>query len=938
MRSRQLYVIGRKVSHFLVSIFLLMSGFSVLAVYGQDLSLDQIELFKNLPRSQQTQLAKQFGFDPSVLDSLNPSSIGQNISEPVIVTPINPNSSAVLNSLDSQDSEDVKKKPLNTRFELENFGYGLFAGAPTTFAPATDIPIPSEYIVGPGDNINLSFFGQTNRERIITVDRTGTINAPEFGLIYVTGLSFQALKQTITDTVAQKNIGLKVQISLGELRSVRIFILGEANRPGSYTVSALSTLTNALFVSGGVKFTGSLRNIQLKRQGKVVATLDLYNVLMQGDTSQDVRILAGDVIFIPTKGKTVGISGAVTRNAIFELKNETSFAEIIPIFGGFLPAAYLNDTKVERIGLNGKRTVIDLNLQMGQDQQFKLTNGDMITVPFVLDAKERIITLEGHLYRPGDYEYANGMTIENVVINVSSFLPNIDLNYALIRREAPKNREIYFEQFRLNDMFNGEKIALQSRDKIYFFDSTESRESVLADDLKSLNYQGDFYAKQRTVSVNGSVKFPGIYPYANDMNVADLLNASGNLDISASESYAVLLEIQPERHYEVTNLNIASKDSLEHPVEPEDILFIFSRNGDRDQELAPVLDILSQQDTKAHGQQTINIEGQVKYPGTYPYSKDMTLSNLIMAAGGLKSSAYLGVTEVSRFQSDNKRLATREIVTFNLEQELASPTFTLQPKDVLLVKRIPDWFEEKYVDLVGEFKFPGRYLIKKGEVLSQVITRAGGLTDLAYPGGAVFLRESVAIQQRIEIRRLEVLLQKQLEIAVASKAISSLGGASPAIQNITRVVDAISETNDDGLGRIAIDLDAQLLLLNNPVELFSNDRLAVPRKPSTVQIIGEVNRPTAHVFDDAQSLSDYLELAGGVSQFAKRSNVYIIRADGRIFTPKADWFTFTENLIKPGDTIVVPFDVSLRDNLGLWQQVTSILYNSAVALAAVRVL
>ena len=277
MRSRQLYVIGRKVSHFLVGMFLLTSGFSALAVYGQDLSLEQIELFKNLPRSQQIELARQFGFEPGVLDSLNPSSTGQDISEPVIVTPINTNSSTVLNS---QDNENVKKKSLNTQSELENFGYDLFAGAPTTFAPATDIPIPSEYIVGPGDNINLSFFGQTNRERMITVDRTGTINAPEFGLIYVTGLSFQELKQTITDTVAQKNIGLKVQISLGELRSVRIFILGEANRPGSYTVSALSTLTNALFVSGGVKSTGSLRNIQLKRQGEVVATLDLYNLLI----------------------------------------------------------------------------------------------------------------------------------------------------------------------------------------------------------------------------------------------------------------------------------------------------------------------------------------------------------------------------------------------------------------------------------------------------------------------------------------------------------------------------------------------------------------------------------------------------------------------------------------------------------------------------------
>src|SRR5690606_36154482 len=199
---------------------------------------------------------------------------------------------------------------------LRPFGYSLFAGAPTTFAPVTEIPIPTDYILGPGDSIRLQMFGKENQQHELQVSRDGTIELPQSGPMPVAGLDFDEVKQQLTRWVREKYIGVDAAVSLGELRSMQVFILGEARTPGAYTVSSLSTMTNALFVSGGVKLTGSLRKVQLKRQGKQIAELDLYDLLLRGDTSDDRRLMPGDVIFIPPVGTTAAIEGEVRRPAI----------------------------------------------------------------------------------------------------------------------------------------------------------------------------------------------------------------------------------------------------------------------------------------------------------------------------------------------------------------------------------------------------------------------------------------------------------------------------------------------------------------------------------------------------------------------------------------------------------------------------------------------
>ncbi len=277
---------------------------------------------------------------------------------------------------------------------LKPFGYDLFAGVPSTFAPATDVPVPTEYVVGPGDTFRVQLIGSTRGNYNLVVGRDGQINFPELGPITVSGMRFEEARQMLEQRVADQMIGTRASVSMGELRSIRVFVLGEAEVPGSYTVSGLSTITNALFVSGGVKTIGSLRNIELKRNGATVSRLDLYDLLLKGDTRGDARLLPGDVIFIPPVGPTVGITGEVTRPATYELRGESSAAQLLALGGGLRPLAEPRLATLERID-DSTRVVMDVDLAGAPGQAAQIRNGDILRVPAVRPTFENSISVTG---------------------------------------------------------------------------------------------------------------------------------------------------------------------------------------------------------------------------------------------------------------------------------------------------------------------------------------------------------------------------------------------------------------------------------------------------------------------------------------------------------------------------------------------------------------
>ncbi|NNG11654.1 MAG: ATPase, partial [Halobacteria archaeon] len=364
-------------------------------------------VFSVTPEPTAEQLQRLRGLDPEqraafdrMMEGKEPAAVKERrLEEPVLVTPL-----AVPDSrMGRQPTEDGREVDEAREAELTHFGYDLFSGAPTTFAPATDIPISADYVIGPGDTVQVQLFGKENAEYSLVVTREGNLQFPEIGPVAVAGLTFQEMKTALKARIDEQMIGVKVTISMGELRSIRVFVLGDANRPGSYTVSALSTMTNALFVSGGIKTIGSLRNIQLKRRGKVVTRLDLYDLLLHGDTSGDNRLQPGDVIFIPPAGSTVGVAGEVRRPAIYELRNERVVEQVLKLAGGLLPTAYPQATQIERINVRGERTLVDIDTKEATGRKARVQGGDVLRVHSILEKMEDIVLLSGHVQRPGGY-------------------------------------------------------------------------------------------------------------------------------------------------------------------------------------------------------------------------------------------------------------------------------------------------------------------------------------------------------------------------------------------------------------------------------------------------------------------------------------------------------------------------------------------------------
>ena len=294
-------------------------------------SAAEIQQLQQLTPEQKAQLqAAVSSSTPAVTDSAGPNASSPLPEIPTVTRVTQDQAKGKERTILADDSANVAVAK-----KLVPFGYDLFAGIPSTFAPATDISIPQDYTVGPGDVIEVQLFGSQNAKYSLTVQRDGAVQFPQLGPVQLAGLKFDDARTVLTNQISKQMIGVSSAITLGALRSIRVFILGDARYPGSYTVSSLSTMTNALLLSGGIAQTGSLRRIELKRQGRLVSRLDLYDLLLKGDTSRDLRLQPGDVLFVPPVGTTVGISGEVRRPAIYELAGPTSAAEDSSVLANF---------------------------------------------------------------------------------------------------------------------------------------------------------------------------------------------------------------------------------------------------------------------------------------------------------------------------------------------------------------------------------------------------------------------------------------------------------------------------------------------------------------------------------------------------------------------------------------------------------------------------
>ena len=710
---------------------------------------------------------------------------------------------------------------------MKPFGYDLFSNNAHAFMPSVDIPAPDNYVVGPGDSIIVQLYGKENNSYTFSVSREGDVHFPKIGPVQLAGLTFAQVREIINTTVDEQMIGVKSSVTMGAIRSIRIFVLGEVAQPGSYVVSSLSTMTNALLSSGGVTKIGSLRNVKLKRNGKTLATLDLYDLLLRGDTSNDARVLSGDVIFIPPVGKTVSVDGEVKRPAIYELKSEKTVEEVVNLAGGLLPTAYPAESKVQRIDREGNRTVIDLDFSKSEGRQSLVNPADAIVVPSVLDSLENIVIVKGHVKRPGIVSWKKGIRVSDVIGGIDELLPSPDLRVALIEREVHPTRK---------------KVVL------------------IFDPAMALTRSG---------------------------SPADLT------------------------------------------LEPRDSVRIFDLRSDRSEMLSSLVSEIRNQEDGLRQEQLAKISGHVRFPGTYPLVESMTAKDLIHLAGGLTNNAYSLRAEITRYTLDESQTQVIEHVPVDL---LNSENQLIYRKDNLHVKRLPDWSEEQTISLKGELVFPGTYTLKQGETLSQIIARAGGLTEHAYPEAAVFTRQEL---RELESERIKQL-QNQLERDIAA---SNIEQQSTEIQvekeDATALLNSIS--NIKPLGRLVINLP---LILSDPKKqdliLEDGDSFFVPKFKQSVTVVGEVQFPISHFYRKKLDAFAYIERSGGLSNKADRKRIYVVKPNGQVMIPGGSgWFSRGETDITPGDTVVVPLDSDRIKSLTLWTNVSEIFYQIALGAAAV---
>ncbi|MAK50885.1 SLBB domain-containing protein [uncultured Marinobacter sp.] len=881
-----------------------------MAAAAQSISPSQIEQFKNLPRAQQEALARQYGID---LDNIQGRRQSQQRPENIEVVESESGNGDDERRKAQKEREEQEKEEERARKNggLKPFGYDLFAGSPTTFAPVTEIPVPNDYTLGPGDVLRIQLWGKENQQLQLPVSREGSIGFPNSGPLSVAGLSFDEARQQIQKLVSEQYIGVQASVSLGELRSMRVFVLGEARNPGSYTVSSLSTITNALYVSGGVKQSGSLRAVEHKRNGKLIGTLDLYDLLLNGDSSGDHRLQPGDVVFIPPVGERAGIDGEVYRPALYELEDATSLKELVRLAGGLTPQAYPERVKIERTNEDFLRIIVEADYTEPKGRSVRVRPGDHITIASIADITGQYIEVRGAATRPGRYAFVPGMRVSSVLNNLrNDLLPAADRDVALlVRRSADDHLSTLVIDLRdaLRSPGSEADLILKERDQLLVFSDLEKTEL----DERALRY-AEYQDLQERLEKGERISKPS------EQQLANLRPQQRDELQQSYEERRWLVMLEREQ------LTESEQDELRQ-----------LQDAKREKLLPGLVKQLRIQATPLEPASFVTISGEVRYPGEYPIPANGGLADAIALAGGLKDSASLLSAELARSElaeEGDRRVITRKIA---LADVMAGETRqALQSRDSILIQPTPDFDKQYRITLSGEVRYPGEYTFGEGETLRDVILRAGGLTENAFPKGAVFTRQKL---RRLEAQRLqeaEERLQGDL-LGVQLQGDTFGGQNAQRVQQVQGLLEDVQ--NSRPVGRMVIDLAAVMQDERyQSIRLQDGDSLSVPNIPQSVSVFGEVQFPTSHLHQSGLTVDDYLERSGGPTRQADDSRVYVVKADGSVMLPeKSRWFGGRSQQLEPGDTIIMPIDVDRLNQLELWTNVSQIVYQIALGAAAV---
>lgn len=757
-------------------------------VRSVDISDEQLKSFLSRAQSQgisvdqAVQLAVSRGLPASEAQEIRNGLAG--LQDEVAVT-----AAQDLGRLEQQIDSDTTSTEVveydTIRPTIRIFGAELFRDRGINLTPSLNIPTPVNYQLGAGDQLIVTIWGDRTDQLILTVSPEGTVNLQNRGPIYLNGLTIEQARTRLMGQLSQLYSGLNpasgqpttfAEITLGRVRTITVTVTGEVRGPGTYSISSLSTVFNALYASGGPNDIGSFRKIRVIRNNEIVAELDLYDFLLRGDQSDNIRLRDQDVIQVMPFEARVSIEGKILRPAKYELKSNTTYNELISMAGGFTGDAYTRQVQIHRL-TDTQRRIVTVPQELYGD--FILQNGDAIRIPEILDRYENRVTLTGAVWRPGEYELKEGLTLSKLISEADGLRPDAFMSRGLINRVKP---DLSFEQIAFN--------------------------------------------------------------------VKNILDDPAQYDIE---------------------------------LHREDEIIIRGMRDLRDEAV-------------------VEIDGAVRDAGVYVWLENMTLQDLVLKANGFRDSAELSRIEIARRSKDfsvTGNLVESIIVELDGDLSVANRQMdrvVLQPYDVVIVHRRPDFQVQQFVTIEGEVKYPGRYAIRgKNERLSEIIARAGGLTPEAYvPGSRINRQRSVIDRAQIEYNFL----------------------------GDSELFDGREESTST---RIGIDLELALRNPNSRENLFvrEGDVIRIPQIAQTVRVTGAVMQEVEVRYVPGAGYNYYINRAGGLNPRALRKRSYVVYANGDVDrSSRILWMTVSRPDIEPGAEIVVPFKPE-RDRLST-QEVISI--------------
>ena len=780
--------------------------------------------------------------------------------------------------------------------DLKIFGQDIFSGYGNDFNFYDSLPLRSDYVIKLGDQLQVQTFGGFVYDEILNVDITGSIVIPSLGSFAVVGLSFEDVSLLIENKFKETFVGTDVMVSFSKVRSKEIFALGNVKSPGTYALNTFGTALNALISSGGVKNNSSLRTIRIVRGNTTVATIDLYDLLIDGDlTSADLVLADGDAIVVGGLSSSVSIIGEIIRPAIYEISEDDSLEHLIEYALGVTPFADESNISVERILSSGETTI----LKPQDISKLKLQNGDRVVVNSSIGQKINSILLSGTIRNAGEYSQGDTTTLGKLINLKSDLLNNTYTGFAVVKRLNFASKSYRLLNFSLSDQTLLDSFNLYSGDEIYIFSKEDieySQSSEVNNHLKS-NNEKLYGVKQESEGFEELAT--SFLADGSEVNINPMPNQCLN-------SLEVLTQ-NPISNLMRAKLKLFPTEKIKQCTD------IFLANP----ELLPVLLVHS-----------IPVSGNVRFPGLYPSSSDLNAMDLFNLAGGFLLS------KLSKEPVFEVGVRSRGFIPLNFDDLKGATDLTMLslPLDKGLLPG-------GYIKLVGEFINPGIYPISDGSLLSELYERSGGLTSYAYPLGGILTRNSIKDVESQALERAKAELSEILASAVASGYLK---------QNSTDLIGLISlmtnMSNAESVGRLVAELNPTQIRTTPALDLTleDGDIIYMPKMQNTVTIVGQVLNPVTVPHNVGSSFKSYIKLAGGLKKEADKSKIYAVLPNGissrqqrGITIPVLPFMPFDRSDILPGSTIIVPRQARPLDSLALVETVTPILANLSVTAASI---